>query len=68
MEIECVVNCVNVLIYIVKLGMVIGKGGLEVEVFCKEFNNLINKWVYINVVEIKKLDFDVYLVGESVVE
>lgn len=33
-EIERVVNCVNVMIYIVKLGMVIGKGGFEVENFC----------------------------------
>lgn len=37
-EIECVVNCLNVMIYIVKFGMVIGKGGIEVELFCKVFN------------------------------
>lgn len=33
-EIECVVNKVIVLFYIVKLGMVIGKGGVNVDVFC----------------------------------
>lgn len=42
-EIECAVNCVNILIYIVKLGMVIGKGGFEVENLRKELNKLIGK-------------------------
>lgn len=40
-EIECVVNCVNIIIYIVKFGMVIGKGGFEVEVLCKNLNEFI---------------------------
>lgn len=58
-EIECVVNCVNIMIYIVKSGMVIGKGGFEVELFCKVFNSFIGKCVYINIFEIKRVDFDV---------
>lgn len=47
--------------------MVIGKGGLEIEKLCNKLNVLIDKKVYINVIEIKKVDFDVCLVVENIV-
>ena len=67
-EIERAANRVNVSIHTAKPGMVIGKGGSEVEALHKELNNLTNKRVHINVVEIKKPDLDAHLVGESVAE
>ena len=67
-EIEPAANRVNVSIHTAKPGMVIGKGGSEVEALRKELNNLTNKRVHINVVEIKKPDLDAHLVGESVAE
>ena len=67
-EIERAANRVNVSIHTAKPGMVIGKGGSEVEALRKELNNLTNKRVHINVVEIKKPDLDAHLVGESVAE
>ncbi|MCB7112038.1 30S ribosomal protein S3, partial [Agathobacter rectalis] len=51
-----------------KPGMVIGKGGSEVEALRKELNALTGKRVHINVVEIKKPDLDAHLVGVSVAE
>lgn len=47
--------------------MVIGKGGLEIEKLCNKLNVLIDKKVYINVIEIKKVDLDVCLVVENIV-
>ena len=67
-EIERAANRVNVSLHTAKPGMVIGKGGSEVEALRKELNNLTNKRVHINVVEIKKPDLDAHLVGESVAE
>ncbi|ERL66039.1 RpsC [Schleiferilactobacillus shenzhenensis LY-73] len=65
-EIERAANRVNVSIHTAKPGMVIGKGGAEVENLRKELNNLTGKRVHINIVEIKKPDLDAHLVGDSV--
>ncbi|KRL96106.1 30S ribosomal protein S3 [Limosilactobacillus equigenerosi] len=67
-EIERAANRVNVSIHTAKPGMVIGKGGSEVEALRKELNALTGKRVHINVVEIKKPDLEAHLVGESVAE
>ncbi len=64
-EIERAANRVNVSIHTAKPGMVIGKGGSEVENLRKELNNLTGKKVHINIVEIKKPDLDAHLVGEG---
>ncbi len=65
-EIERAANRVNVSIHTAKPGMVIGKGGSEVENLRKELNNLTGKRVHINIVEIKKPDLDAKLVGEGI--
>ncbi|WP_171335715.1 30S ribosomal protein S3 [Enterococcus cecorum] len=65
-EIERAANRVNVSIHTAKLGMVIGKGGAEVENLRKELNKLTGKRVHINIVEIKKPDLDAKLVGEGI--
>lgn len=67
-EIERAAKRVNVSIHTAKPGMVIGKGGSEVEKLRKELNNLTGKRVHINIVEIKKPDLDAKLVGESIAQ
>lgn len=65
-EIERAAKRVNISIHTAKPGMVIGKGGSEVEKLRKELNDLTGKRVHINIVEIKKPDLDAKLVGENV--
>lgn len=65
-EIERAANRVNVSVHTAKPGMVIGKGGSEVESLRKNLNQLTGKRVHINIVEIKKPDLDAKLVGEGI--
>lgn len=65
-ETERAANRVNVSIHTAKPGMVIGKGGSEVEALRKELNKITGKRVHINIVEIKKPDLDAKLVGEGI--
>ena len=65
-EIGRAANRVNISIHTAKPGMVIGKGGSEVENLRKELNSLTGKRVHINIVEIKKPDLDAKLVGEGI--
>lgn len=65
-EIERAANRVNITIHTGKPGMVIGKGGSEVEALRKSLNNLTGKRVHINIVEIKKVDLDATLVADSI--
>ena len=67
-EIERAANRVNVSIHTARPGMVIGKGGSEVEALRLELNKLTGKRVHINVIEIKKPDLDAHLVGVNVAE
>lgn len=65
-EIERAANRVNVTIHTAKPGMVIGKGGTEVEALRKALSSLSSKRVHINIVEIKKADLDAKLVAENI--
>ncbi|RDW18562.1 30S ribosomal protein S3 [Oceanobacillus chungangensis] len=65
-EIERAANRVNITIHTGKPGMVIGKGGSEVEALRKSLNSLTGKRVHINIVEIKKVDLDAKLVADSI--
>ncbi len=65
-EIERAANRINISIHTSKPGMVIGKGGSEVEALRKQLNALTNKQVHINIVEIKKPDLDAKLVAEGI--
>ena len=58
-EIERAANRINISIHTAKPGMVIGKGGKEVEALRKELSALTNKNVHINIVEIKKPDLGI---------
>ncbi len=65
-EIERAANRVNITIHTAKPGMVIGKGGSEVEALRKALSALTDKKVHINIVEIKKPDLDAKLVAENI--
>ncbi|ECC1877966.1 30S ribosomal protein S3 [Listeria monocytogenes] len=65
-EIERAANRVNITIHTAKPGMVIGKGGSEVEALRKNLNELTQKRVHINIVEIKHADLDAKLVAENI--
>jgi small subunit ribosomal protein S3 len=65
-EIERAANRVNVTIHTAKPGMVIGKGGTEVEALRKALNQLTNKRVHINILEIKRADLDAKLVADNI--
>ena len=67
-EIERAANRINVSVHTAKPGMVIGKGGSEVDALRNELNNLTNKRVHVNIVEIKKPDIDATLVAKSIAE
>lgn len=65
-EIERAVNRVNVTIHTAKPGMVIGKGGMEVENIRLLLTNLTNKKVHINISEIKVPELNAQLVAENI--
>ncbi|PKR76591.1 30S ribosomal protein S3 [Halalkalibacillus sediminis] len=65
-EIERAANRVNISIHTAKPGMVIGKGGSEVEALRTKLNELTGKRVHINIVEVKKPELDATLVAENI--
>jgi small subunit ribosomal protein S3 len=65
-EIERAANRLNVTVHTAKPGMVIGKGGTEVEALRKALNSLTGKRVHINILEIKRADMDAKLVAENI--
>ncbi|OEF97932.1 30S ribosomal protein S3 [Desulfuribacillus alkaliarsenatis] len=67
-EIERAANRVNVTVYTAKPGMVIGKGGAEVENLRQALAKMTNKKVHININEIKKPELDALLVAESIAQ
>jgi len=67
-EIERAANRVNVTIHTAKPGMVIGKGGAEVEAIRAHIAKMSNKKVHINIAEIKNPELDAILVAESIAQ
>lgn len=68
-EIERAANRVNVTIHTAKPGMVIGKGGAEVEVLRSAVTAIAGgKKVHININEIKHPELDAILVAESIAQ
>lgn len=65
-EIERAANRVNISINTAKPGMVIGKGGSEVDKLRNDLNKLTGKRVHVNIVEIKKPELDAKLVAEDI--
>ncbi len=67
-EIERAANRINISIHTAKPGMVIGKGGSEVDKLRAQLNNLTGKRVHVNIVEVKKPELDAKLVAEDIAE
>lgn len=65
-EIERAANRAKVTIHTGRPGMVIGKGGAEVDKLRKDLEALSNKQVSINIIEIKAPECDAQLVAESI--
>lgn len=67
-DIERAANRVNVTIHTAKPGMVIGKGGAEVEVLRGYIAKMTDKKVHINISEVKNPELDATLVAESIAQ
>lgn len=65
-EIERFANRLKVTIHTAKPGVVIGKGGTEVDALRKELVKMTNRQVNLNIVEVKKVDIDAQLVAENI--
>ena len=68
MELERAANRLKVTIHTAKPGMVIGRGGNEVDALRQELEGLTGKQVHINIVEIKTPELDATLVAESIAQ
>ena len=67
-EIERASDRVKVIIYTAKPGVVIGKGGAEIEVTKKELAKLTDKKVMVDIKEIKRPDRDAQLAAENIAQ
>ena len=67
-EIERASDRVKVIIYTAKPGVVIGKGGAEIEVTKKELSKLTDKKVMVDIKEIKRPDRYAQLVAENIAQ
>jgi len=67
-EIERASDRVKIIIYTAKPGIVIGKGGAEIEVTKKELSKLTDKKVLVDIKEIKRPDRDAQLVAENIAQ
>ncbi len=67
-EIERASDRVKVIIFTAKPGVVIGKGGNEIEVTKKEISKLTDKKVSVDIKEIKRPDKDAQLVAENIAQ
>lgn len=66
--IERTLKRITLTIHTARPGVVIGKGGSEVDKLKEELKNLTNKDVQINIFEIKRPEMDAKLVGESIAQ
>ena len=65
-EIERTADRVKVFIHCAKPGLVIGKGGAEIENLRKELEALVKKPVAVNVIEVRVPDMNAQLVAENI--
>lgn len=65
-EIERAANRVNVTVHTARPGMVIGKGGSEVDQLRRELEQMTGKQFQINIIEVKSPELDAQLVAENI--
>ncbi len=64
--IERTLNRITISIHTSRPGIIIGKGGGEVDLIKKEIMNLTKKDVQINIIEIRRPEIDAAIVGETI--
>ncbi len=67
-EIERASDRVKVIVFTAKPGLVIGKGGAEIEITKKELQKLTGRNVLVDIKEIKRPDRDAQLVAENIAQ
>ncbi|NPV54061.1 MAG: 30S ribosomal protein S3 [Firmicutes bacterium] len=67
-EIERAANRVRLTIHTARPGMVIGKGGQEVESLRRQLESLTGKQVSVNIVEVRIPELDAQLVAENIAQ
>ena len=67
-EIERASDRIKVIVFTAKPGVVIGKGGAEIEITKKELQKLTGKNVLVDIKEIKRPDRDAQLVAENIAQ
>jgi small subunit ribosomal protein S3 len=65
-EIERAANRVKINIHAAKPGIIIGRGGAEIDKLKSKIENLINKSVSVNIIEVKVPDLSAQLVAENI--
>ncbi|MCI9046545.1 MAG: 30S ribosomal protein S3 [Hungatella sp.] len=67
-EVERAADKVKIIIYTAKPGVVIGKGGAEIEKLKAEVQKMTDKKLFIDIKEIKRAERDAQLVAESIAQ
>ena len=65
-EIERSNEVVTIYLHVARPGVVIGKGGTQIEEYRKSVEKLIGKTVKLNIVEVRSADMDAQLVAENI--
>lgn len=65
-QIERAANRIKISVHTAKPGIVIGRGGAEVEALRRELEKMTGKQVHVNIVEIKTPETDAQLVAENI--
>ena len=65
-DIERASDRVKIIIFTAKPGIVIGRGGAEIEKLRTQLEKMMGKQVYVNIVEVKQPDMDAQLVAEKI--
>ncbi len=66
LEIERAANRIKISIFTAKPGIVIGRGGADVEVLRQELRKMTDKNIFVNIVEVARPEMDAQLVAENI--
>ena len=67
-EIECASDRIKIIVHTAKPGVVIGKGGAEIEKLKAEVQKMTDKKLFVDIKEVKRPDRDAQLVAESIAQ
>lgn len=67
-EIERTANKIKMDLHVAKPGVVIGKGGAEIEALKTKLENMTGKKVVLNIIEVRNIDRDAQLVAENIAQ